>query len=282
MRIFERSDDIQSFLNGYKNDDKEVALVPTMGGLHDGHLKLVERAKVNSNVVVVSIFVNPTQFSKGEDFKSYPKTLADDKVLLEAQDIDVLFIPSFSEIYPNGTESSYDVGEMGTILCGMFRPSHFNGVAQVVRRLFEIVRPDYAFFGEKDYQQLLIIKSLVNNFNFSVSIKSIAIQREGDGLAMSTRNQYLSTEERKIAPLFYMQLCKAKDALERGEPIEIVKERAFNELINDFEVEYLELLNANNLTQIATTTSSEVIIISAIRLGDTRLIDNIVFRRPNV
>jgi len=281
MKIFERSGDLQFFLDSCRNDNKEVSLVPTMGGLHDGHLRLVEKAQSLADVVVVSIFVNPTQFAKDEDFDSYPKTFSNDKLLLEERGIDVLFIPPKDEIYPNGTLSNYDVGEIGRLLCGSSRPFHFNGVAQVVNRLFDIVKPNYSIFGEKDYQQLLIIKSLVKNNNLNVFIESISTQREDDGLAMSTRNKYLGVKDRMKAPLFYQQLINAKTAIEQGDSIEFVMEKTLSELRVNFKVEYLEILNANNLTQIATNTA-EIIIISAIRLGETRLIDNIVFRRPNV
>ena len=281
MKIFKRSVDLQFFLDSCRNDNKTVALVPTMGGLHPGHLRLVEKAQSIADIVVVSIFVNPTQFATGEDFNSYPKTFSNDKFLLEGRSIDALFIPSKNEIYPNGTFSNFDVGQMGELLCGAFRPSHFNGVAQVVNRLFDIVKPNYSVFGEKDYQQLLIIKSLVENNNLNVSIKSVPTQREDDGLAMSTRNKYLGTENRKKAPLFYRQLSYAKASIEQGESIELVKKKTLSELGVNFDVEYLEVLNANNLSQI-TTNTAEIIIISAIRLGESRLIDNIVFRRPNV
>jgi len=281
MKIFERSGDLEFFLDSCRNDNKAVSLVPTMGGLHDGHLRLVEKAQSLSDVVVVSIFVNPTQFATGEDFDSYPKTFSNDKFLLEERGIDVLFIPSKDEIYPNGILSNYDVGEIGRLLCGSSRPKHFNGVAQVVNRLFDIVKPNYSIFGEKDYQQLLIIKSLVKNNNLNVSIESVSTQREDDGLAMSTRNKYLGTKDRMKAPLFYQQLINAKTAIEQGNSIEFVMQKTLSELSVNFEVEYFEVLNANNLTQIATNTA-EIIIISAIRLGETRLIDNIVFRRSNV
>ncbi|MDA8942195.1 pantoate--beta-alanine ligase [bacterium] len=281
MKIFKRSVDLQFFLDGCRNDNKTVALVPTMGGLHPGHLRLVEKAQSIAGIVVVSIFVNPTQFTTGEDFNSYPKTFSNDKFLLEGRSIDALFIPSKNEIYPNGTLSNSDVGQMGELLCGASRPNHFNGVAQVVNRLFDIVKPNYSVFGEKDYQQLLIIKSLVENNNLNVSIKSVPTQREDDGLAMSTRNKYLGVKDRKKAPLFYRQLSYAKTSIEQGESIELVKKKTLSKLGVNFRVEYLEVLNANNLTQIKTNTA-EIIIISAIRLGETRLIDNIVFRRSNV
>ncbi len=279
MQIFTTEKDLKLFLDSLRNNN--IALVPTMGGLHEGHLSLVDKAKSLAQIVVVSIFVNPTQFARGEDFDDYPNTFDSDKLLLESKKVDALFLPSKDEIYPHGTESDYKVGDIGQILCGAFRPTHFNGVAQVVRRFFEIVNPNYAVFGEKDFQQLLIIKSLVKNFNFKIKIESIPTQREEDGLAMSTRNQYLSDLDREKAPHFYSVLSDTRDALLDGKSIYDAREDALNTLSRSFEVEYLEVLDANNLTQIETKTT-EIIIISAIRFGGTRLIDNLVFRRKNV
>ena len=279
MQIFTTEKDLKLFLDSLRNNN--IALVPTMGGLHEGHLSLVDKAKSLAQIVVVSIFVNPTQFARGEDFDDYPNTFDSDKLLLESKKVDALFLPSKDEIYPHGTESDYKVGDIGQILCGAFRPTHFNGVAQVVRRFFEIINPNYAVFGEKDFQQLLIIKSLVKNLNFKIKIESIPTQREEDGLAMSTRNQYLSDLDREKAPHFYSVLSDTRDALLNGKSIYDAREDALNTLSRSFEVEYLEVLDANNLTQIETKTT-EIIIISAIRFGGTRLIDNLVFRRKNV
>ena len=279
MQIFTTEKDLKLFLDSIRNNN--IALVPTMGGLHEGHLSLVDKAKSLAQIVVVSIFVNPTQFARGEDFDDYPNTFDSDKLLLESKKVDALFLPSKDEIYPHGTESDYKVGDIGQILCGAFRPTHFNGVAQVVRRFFEIVNPNYAVFGEKDFQQLLIIKSLVKNLNFKIKIESIPTQREEDGLAMSTRNQYLSDLDREKAPHFFSVLSDTRDALLDGKSIYDAREDALNTLSKSFEVEYLEVLDANNLTQIETKTT-EIIIISAIRFGGTRLIDNLVFRRKNV
>ena len=279
MQIFTTEKDLKLFLDSLRNNN--IALVPTMGGLHEGHLSLVDKAKSLAQIVVVSIFVNPTQFARGEDFDDYPNTFDSDKLLLESKKVDALFLPSKDEIYPHGTQSDYKVGDIGQILCGAFRPTHFNGVAQVVRRFFEIVNPNYAVFGEKDFQQLLIIKSLVKNLNFKIKIESIPTQREEDGLAMSTRNQYLSDLDREKAPHFFSVLSDTRDALLDGKSIYDAREDALNALSRSFEVEYLEVLDANNLTQIETKTT-EIIIISAIRLAGTRLIDNLVFRRTNV
>ena len=281
MQIFKKQKDLNLFLESEREKSNSIALVPTMGGLHDGHLSLVAKAKNLAEIVVVSIFVNPTQFARGEDFDDYPNTFENDKFLLESKKIDVLFIPSKEEIYPHGTESDYKVGAIGQILCGAFRPSHFDGVAQVVKRFFEIVKPNYAVFGEKDFQQLLIIKSLVKNLHLDIKIDSMPTQREHDGLAMSTRNQYLSDIDRERAPHFYSVLSAIRDLILDGKAISEAREVGINSLSKSFEVEYFEVLNANNLTQIETKTS-EIIIISAIRFGGTRLIDNLVFRRKNV
>ena len=281
MEIFKTQKDLELYLDSLRLEGKKIALVPTMGGLHDGHLSLVDKAKSLSEIVVVSIFVNPTQFARGEDFDDYPNTFEADKLLLESKNVDALFLPSKEEIYPHGTASDYKVGAIGQILCGAFRPTHFDGVAQVVKRFFEIVKPDLAFFGEKDFQQLLIIKTLVNNLSLNLKIESIPTQREDDGLAMSTRNQYLSDLERERAPHFYSVLCDARDSILRGNSFPEAKKDAIKTLGKSFEVEYLEVLDANNLTQIETKTT-EIIIISAIRFGGTRLIDNLVFRRTNV
>jgi len=281
MHIFEQIGPLEEYLNSCREDGRSIALVPTMGGLHEGHLKLIDKAKECSDMVVVSVFVNPTQFAENEDFEAYPKTLSEDKKLLEAIKVAVMFVPLDNQIYPDGSSQDYDVGEMGKILCGISRPIHFNGVAQVVARLFDIVKPDYAVFGEKDYQQLLIINSLVERQGIKTTIVSVPTLRESDGLAMSTRNNYLSVEDRDRAPLFYQQLVDTKAAIQNGTDIPSAIEQAVDALSAVFDVEYIEVLNANNLTQI-TTSSSEIIIISAVRLGETRLIDNIVFRRLDV
>ena len=281
MHIFEQIGPLEEYLNSCREDGRSIALVPTMGGLHEGHLKLIDKAKECSDMVVASVFVNPTQFAENEDFEAYPKTLLEDKILLEAIKVDTMFVPLDNEVYPDGSSQDYDVGEMGKILCGISRPIHFNGVAQVVARLFDIVKPDYAVFGEKDYQQLLIINSLVERQGIKTTIVSVPTVRESDGLAMSTRNNYLSSEDRANAPLFYQQLVATKASIQNGTDILSATEQAEDALGAVFDVEYIEVLNANNLTQI-TTSSSKIIIISAVRLRETRLIDNILFRRSHV
>ena len=281
MHIFEQIDTLEEYLNNCRKEGQSVALVPTMGGLHEGHLKLIDKAKECSDMVVVSVFVNPTQFAENEDFEAYPKTLSEDKKLLEVIKVEAMFVPLDNEVYTEGSSQDYDVGEMGKILCGISRPKHFNGVAHVVARLFDIVRPDYAVFGEKDYQQLLIINSLVERQDIKTTLVSVPTVRESDGLAMSTRNNYLSPEDRAKAPLFYQQLVDTKASIQNGTDISRATEQAVDALSTVFDVEYVEVLNANNLTQI-TTSSSEIIIISAVKFGETRLLDHIVSRSLDV
>jgi len=281
MRTIEAIGDLQECLERYRNQGKTIALVPTMGGLHKGHLQLVDKAKSLADIVVASIFVNPTQFAPHEDLDKYPHNPETDQKGLLDRGVDVLFLPSVEQIYPKSQTSDYEVGEIGQILCGKTRPTHFNGVAQVVARFFDIVEPDVAVFGEKDYQQLQIIKQLVKRQNRKISIASIEVVREDDGLAMSTRNKYLSTHERKLAPSFNQTLRQAKSNVESGLAREDVIRRATKSLEAPFELDYFEILDANTLTQI-TTSSTDVIVVSAVKLGVTRIIDNIVFRRSNV
>jgi pantoate--beta-alanine ligase len=281
MRTIEAIGDLQERLKHYRNQGKTIALVPTMGSLHEAHLQLVDKAKTFADVVIASIFVNPTQFAPREDFDEYPRNPENDQKLLEGRGVDILFLPNIAEIYPANQISDYDVGSIGALLCGVSRPIFFNGVAQVVARFFDIVEPDVAVFGEKDFQQLKIIKQLVERQKRKIEIISLGIVREGDGLAMSTRNKYLSDSERSVAPSFSKILRQAKSNYENGLAQEDVISRAKKSLGDLFELDYFEILDANTLTQI-TTSSTDVIIVSAVKLGVTRIIDNIVFRRLNV
>ena len=281
MQIFKTVESLNGYLDGCRERAQSVALVPTMGGLHEGHLSLINKAKECADVVVVSLFVNPTQFASGEDFEQYPQSPGEDIENLQQRQVDALFMPQIADIYPQSQESDYDVGELGQILCGISRPTHFKGVAQVVARFFDIVKPDIAVFGEKDYQQLTIIRELAKRKYNTIKIASVPIIRESDGLAMSTRNNYLSVKERARAPLFYKALREAREELESGADIALAAKRALAALSKSFVVDYVEILEANTLTEI-THKSEEIIIISAVRLGGARLIDNIVFRRANV
>ena len=201
---------LQSTIDSWQSQGKSIAFVPTMGGLHAGHLSLVALAKQKADKVIASVFVNPTQFGESEDLDQYPKTLKQDISLLDQHQVDGLFTPTVEQVYPQGLDSDIKVGEMGDILCGTSRPGHFNGVVQVVHHLFEIVKPDMAIFGQKDYQQLLLITQMADQYFPEIKLLSQPTIREQDGLAMSTRNQYLSIDERKIAPRLYQVLLQAK------------------------------------------------------------------------
>ncbi len=269
---------LQSAIDSWRSQGQRIAFVPTMGGLHDGHLSLVALAKQKADKVIVSVFVNPTQFGENEDFDQYPNTLEQDIALLEQHQIDGLYTPSIEQIYPQGLDSDIKVGEVGDILCGASRPGHFDGVVQVVRRLFEIVKPNMAIFGQKDYQQLLVIAQMAAQYFPEIEVLSQPTIREQDGLAMSTRNQYLSIDEKKIAPRLYQALLQTKQDYLDNTPVEVLTNRVKNTLSKDFKVDYFEVLDANTLKQI-TDNTSKIAILCAVFLGSTRLIDNIIFNK---
>ncbi|RUM86294.1 MAG: pantoate--beta-alanine ligase [Candidatus Thioglobus sp.] len=269
---------LQSAIDSWRSQGQRIAFVPTMGGLHDGHLSLVALAKQKADKVIVSVFVNPTQFGENEDFDQYPNTLEQDIALLEQHKIDGLYTPSIEQIYPQGLDSDIKVGEVGDILCGASRPGHFDGVVQVVHRLFEIVKSDMAIFGQKDYQQLLVIVQMATQYFPEIEVLSQPTIREQDGLAMSTRNQYLSTNERKVAPRLYQTLLQAKQDYLNNASVKVLTSTAKNTLLEGFKVDYVEALDANTLKQI-TDNTSKIAILCAVYLGSTRLIDNIIFNK---
>ncbi len=277
MRLCHQNTQITKLVNDWHAQGKAVAFVPTMGGLHQGHLSLIDIAKQKADKVVVSIFVNPTQFSKNEDLDSYPRTLNADLAALSAN-VDGVFIPDVKQIYPNDINKHIDVGTIGQILCGKTRPHFFNGVAQVVEILFGIVRPDVAVFGQKDYQQLLVIKQMVKNLSLDICIESGETIREKSGLAVSTRNQYLSESETKIAANLYKTLAYIKREILQNKKINGLKQWAEFDLKQHFKLDYLEILDANTLKQI-TSNTHQIIILSAVLLGSVRLIDNIIFKK---
>lgn len=258
----------------WRKAGESIALVPTMGALHEGHISLVTLAKRQAKRVVVSIFVNPTQFGPKEDFSRYPRTLEGDLALLKEASADAVWVPTVEEIYPEGAHSSVHVEGIGDMLEGSFRPGHFDGVATVVKRLLEQVNPDIAIFGEKDYQQLCLIKRLVNDFNIDVSIVAAPTMREPDGLALSSRNRYLSAEERAKAPLLHHMMEKAAARIQRGEPVEAVQEEAKLVLAKGgFRVDYLELRQEDTLKEVPKF-KPPARLLAAVWLGTTRLIDN--------
>ena len=254
---------------------KLIGFVPTMGNLHEGHLTLVRAAKKICDVVVVSIFVNPIQFGAGEDFDSYPRTLEQDSRLLADVGCDIIFAPSVEQMY--GTQprlTNISVGQITDDLCGKSRPGHFDGVAVVVTKLFNIVQPDFAFFGQKDYQQLAVIRQLVQDLNMPLEVIGVPIVRAEDGLALSSRNGYLSEQQRAIAPTIYQLLKQAEQQLHEGHALAQVLESISNQLTQaGFVVDYVEA-RQTNLQPIAQFDRNVVLFVAA-KLGTTRLIDNL-------
>lgn len=257
-----------------------IAFVPTMGNLHAGHMRLVETAQKQADKVVVSIFVNPTQFGPGEDYERYPRTEQQDQQQLSAIGADLLFLPGVTEIYPQDLFVSVQVVRLADHYCGRSRPGHFAGVATVVCKLFNIVQADYAFFGEKDFQQLAVIRRMVSDLNLPIQIFGVPTVREVDGLAMSSRNGYLSAQQREIAPQLYRTLCSIKDAIQSGKTDFASLSASGMETLRDvgFLPEYLAVCNASDLSE-ATADVEDLVILVAAKLGTTRLIDNISFTR---
>jgi len=259
------------------NGDK-IALVPTMGNLHDGHLKLVAEAQQRGDRCVVTIFVNPMQFGEGEDFDRYPRTLEEDAEKLRLADVDLLFAPSIEVVYPAGqaAQSQVEVPYISDILCGASRPGHFTGVATVVAKLFNLVQPDIAFFGEKDYQQLMVIRRMTRDLCFPIEIVGVATDRETDGLARSSRNGYLTDEERQLAPALYAVLNAAAERLQAGESdlaeVELSGSNTLKEI--GFKPDYFTVRRAIDL-QSPEEGDTALVILTAAYLGRTRLIDNL-------
>jgi pantoate--beta-alanine ligase len=255
-----------------------VGFVPTMGYLHDGHLALVREARELSHVVVVSIFVNPTQFNNADDFANYPTDTASDTAMLEEEGVDVLFMPSADDVYPAGAATRVSVSGLSDELCGRFRPGHFEGVATVVAALFNMVLPDLAVFGRKDFQQLQVIKRMVRDLHFPVRIVEGATVRERDGLAMSSRNARLSAEERALAPEIRKALGAAAAAFARGERSSAALAAAASEVLSKcdaFRVEYLEVVDPDRMAASDVADERSVMAVAA-WLGPVRLIDNVV------
>lgn len=254
-----------------------VAFVPTMGNLHEGHLALVREAKKRADNVVVSIFVNRLQFGQGEDFDKYPRTLEQDAAKLEGEGVAVVFAPDEKELYPN-VEQRYNVEppNLQNELCGRFRPGHFRGVATVVTKLFNIVQPDAACFGKKDYQQLAIIKGFAEDLNFNVEIVPVDTGRASDGLALSSRNQYLNENERAEAPRLFRELNKIAEALRGGNLAyaELEQTAIRNLTAAGWTVNYVEIRHAESLA-VAHAGDKDLVVLAAARLGGTRLIDNV-------
>lgn len=268
---------VREVVRGWHREGLNVGFVPTMGNLHSGHISLVREAMARCDKVVVSIFVNPTQFGPNEDFDRYPRTLDADAAQLVDAGADLLFAPSVEEMYPLGQNQTWvDVDHLGDYLCGASREGHFRGVTTVVSKLFNIVQPDVAVFGEKDFQQLAILRRMCEELLFPVKIVGAPTSREEDGLARSSRNGFLDDSERKLAPSIYAKLQALRTDIEQGErDYEALQQRYTNELnAAGFEVDYLTIANARSLAPAAKSDTDLVIAVAA-KLGKTRLIDNV-------
>ena len=277
-----RVDDLRTRIAGWRRAGERIALVPTMGNLHAGHLELVLRAREQAIRTVVSIFVNPLQFAPDEDLAAYPRTLEVDRKRLAEADADLLFAPAVEEVYPGGQaeQTRVEVPGISDILCGASRPGHFTGVATVVCKLFNMVQPDLAVFGEKDFQQLMVIRRMTTDLSMPVEILGVPTVREPDGLAMSSRNGYLSAEERQRAPRLQQILRSAMQSLQRGDALAGVESRASAELAAaGFEPDYFNVRRAADLRE-PGADEHELVILAAARLGRARLIDNLRVDMP--
>jgi len=279
LDIIEDREALRDTLRIWRRAGEHIALVPTMGNLHEGHLSLLALAREHAERVVVTIFVNPTQFGEDEDFERYPRTLERDKRHLKRANVDILFLPSVETIYPFGTDvaTSVTVPVLTEEFCGLQRPGHFDGVTSVVSRLFSIVQPDVAVFGQKDYQQQLIIRRMVDDMHLPVEIISGPTQRDKDGLALSSRNQYLTEEERKVAPQLYLTLQEIGKELQSGnDDYSALEQRGSNELqAHGFTVDYVSIRRAENLGEPDRDTD-RLVVLTAAQLGKARLIDNLL------
>ncbi len=279
MIIFKQAADINGFITGEKAKGHSIGFVPTMGALHKGHTSLLDISVKQNDVTVSSIFVNPTQFNNAGDFAKYPSTIDRDIEMLENAGCDVLFLPSVSEIYPNGTQlqQHYNLGYLETVLEGKYRPGHFQGVCQVVHRLLKIVNTDVLYLGQKDYQQCMVIQKLIDLFEMNIKLIICPTLREGDGLAMSSRNLRLSEEERMKAINIFETLSFIKKEIKAGN-LDKLKENAFKKLTDaGFKVDYVEIADAGNLKlQHDWNGKTKLVTLAAAYLNEVRLIDNIV------
>lgn len=282
IRIIKANIDLIDLVRTAKRDLKKIGFVPTMGAIHEGHLSLIRKSGKESDICISSVFVNPTQFNDKDDFRKYPRMLDKDIKMLEQTGCDIVFCPDEEEIYHDSIKDKIkiDLGHLDKILEGEFRPGHFDGVVTIVKNFFDLVQPDKAYFGQKDYQQFLVIKKLISAHSYDIELVMCPIVRENDGLAMSSRNVHLNEEERKTAPLIYDTLIKAKNLLKEKSITEIenwAKERFSNEKIINFQ--YFEILNANNLLPLQTQNEAENIVICvSVKVGKVSLIDNILTR----
>ena len=273
-------DALRVVMRGYRSNAETTAFVPTLGNLHEGHLSLVRKAKEVADRVVVSIFINPTQFDRAEDLAAYPRTIENDLALLKKENIDLVFLPNANEMYPLGSATRVEVDGISDILEGDSRPGHFSGVATIVAKLFNLVQPDFSIFGEKDYQQLMLIQRMEQDLDFGIEIIPAPTAREESGLAMSSRNNYLDEKQRnQIAPRLYAELCKIRDRIASGDKnyIKMQQDAATNLDQAGFRTDYIEIRDANDLS-VAQSNTRELVILASAWLGKARLIDNLTIK----
>ncbi|GKZ03227.1 pantoate--beta-alanine ligase [Paraclostridium bifermentans] len=279
MKIINNIKEIRKQVKDWKNDGLSIALVPTMGYLHEGHESLIKKASEDNDKVIVSIFVNPMQFGINEDLSTYPRNIDRDSDICEKNGASLIFNPSVEEMYTDGFSTFVDLNNLTSGLCGKSRPTHFRGVCTVVSKLFNIVNPDKAYFGQKDAQQLSIIKQMVTDLNFDIEIVSCPIVREADGLAKSSRNTYLSKEERQASTIINKSLKKAKTLIKSGERdsknvIDFIKNEINKEPLA--KIDYVSIVDNNTIKNIKTIEDGSLIAV-AVFIGNTRLIDNFIF-----
>jgi pantoate--beta-alanine ligase len=278
MKVIKKIDKMRSAVSGIKSRGMSIGFVPTMGYLHEGHLSLVRESLRKADVTVVSIFVNPEQFSPREDFKEYPRDLNRDSEVLEREGVDYLFVPESDEIYPQGHKTYVEVYDLQNKLCGRYRPGHFRGVCTVMLKLFNIINPDISFFGQKDAQQAIILKRMVKELNLKVIIKVLPIIREEDGLALSSRNKYLTQEERKAALVLSKSLEVAQIMMEKGQRNSAAIIKRMKEIIGKeplAKIDYVEIVDTDKLNPVAKI-EKKALVAMAIFIGKVRLIDNTI------
>ena len=281
MRVVKTISELKSLISGYKQENKTVGLVPTMGALHAGHKSLVDRARKENDIVVVSVFVNPTQFNNKQDLATYPRTEERDCALLEAAGCDVVFMPAVEEVYPEPDNRQFDLGAVAEVMEGAHRPGHFNGVAQIVSKLFGFVEPDRAYFGEKDFQQIAVIRKMVQLEGFKLQIVACPIKREDDGLGLSSRNVRLTSEQRQLAPNIYRVLkesCNFAKSHTVAETEKFVVDSL--DALPQMEVEYYSIVDALTMQPVSDWADADSITgCITVYCGEVRLIDNIAYKK---
>lgn len=280
MRIIQNIKDMQRIARNLKQRSKSIGLVPTMGALHAGHLSLIKQACKENDFVIVSIFVNPTQFGANDDFKQYPRKLETDILLCKKEGVNFIFYPDATQVYPKGYKTYVLVEKLSNVLCAKLRPGHFKGVATIVIKLFNIIQPDIAYFGQKDAQQAIIIQQMTRDLNIPVKIKVMPIIRESDGLALSSRNHYLTTKEREDATVLSEALRKAKTMVKQGlvdSARIILALRKIIQKRKTAQIQYIEIVDLNELKPVKMIRH-QVLVALAVRIGKTRLIDNIILK----